>query len=223
LPADLIALQAFSRQTLPTSIKLGRTVVDCVPLVRQNSWKVKPYGRQGRTDYPERGAHLVSCAASFRKSLAGHPPGDAHGRLECGREKPHGLRVADAATGEVDALIGELTQHYPEELRPVLQVIPGRPDLRRVCGVYVLMTPRRDIYVLADDTVNAEPSGRGSAGDRDLHPLRSPAGLVRSREWLLSPWNFGSMRHSLAEKGGMGGGADPRKAWPSDPNCLGVN
>ena len=44
--------------------------------------------------------------------------------------------------GEADALIGGLTTHYPDTIRPALQVIEVRPELRRVAGVYVLITPR---------------------------------------------------------------------------------
>ena len=50
------------------------------------------------------------------------------------------------------------TQHYPEVIRPALQVIPIREGLKKVCGVYVLITPQREIYFLVDATVNIEPS-----------------------------------------------------------------
>jgi malate dehydrogenase (oxaloacetate-decarboxylating)(NADP+) len=102
--------------------------------------------------------------------------------------------------GEADALIGGLTKHYPETIRPALQVIPIRPDLRRVCGVYVLITPRGDIYFLADATVNIEPSAE------DLSEIAICAAEVarrfdqEPRVALLSFSNFGSTRHPLAEK-----------------------
>ncbi len=101
---------------------------------------------------------------------------------------------------EADALIGGLTQHYPDTIRPALQVIPVRPDLRRVCGVYVLITPRGDIYFLADATVNIEPSAE------DLAEIAICAAEVahrfgqEPRVALLSFSNFGSTRHPLAEK-----------------------
>ena len=68
--------------------------------------------------------------------------------------------------GDADALVGGLTTHYPDTIRPALQVIDVRPELRRVAGVYVLITPKGDIYFLADATVNIEPDGRGSGGNR---------------------------------------------------------
>jgi hypothetical protein len=43
--------------------------------------------------------------------------------------------------GEADPLIGGLTQHYPDTIRPALQMIAVRPDLRKVSRVYMLITP----------------------------------------------------------------------------------
>jgi malate dehydrogenase (oxaloacetate-decarboxylating)(NADP+) len=97
--------------------------------------------------------------------------------------------------GEADALIGGLTQHYP-----ALQVIPVRPGLRKVSGVYVLITPEGAIYFLADATVNIEPSAE------DLAEITVCAAEVarrfgqEPRVALLSFSNFGSTRHPLAEK-----------------------
>src|SRR5216683_569401 len=65
--------------------------------------------------------------------------------------------------GEADALIGGLTKHYPDTIRPALQVISVRPGLRKVSGIYVLITPRGDIYFLADATVNIEPTSEDLA------------------------------------------------------------
>jgi len=102
--------------------------------------------------------------------------------------------------GEADALIGGLTQHYPEVIRPALQVIPIRQGLKKVCGVYVLITPQREIYFLADATVNIEPSVE------DLAEIALGAAEVarrfgqEPRVAMLSFSNFGSTRHPLAEK-----------------------
>jgi malate dehydrogenase (oxaloacetate-decarboxylating)(NADP+) len=102
--------------------------------------------------------------------------------------------------GDADALIGGLTQHYPDTIRPALQVISVRDGLRKVCGLYVLITPRGDFYFLADTTVNIEPTAE------DLAEIAlSTAEMVRRfdvepRVAMLSFSNFGSTRHPLAEK-----------------------
>jgi malate dehydrogenase (oxaloacetate-decarboxylating)(NADP+) len=102
--------------------------------------------------------------------------------------------------GDADALVAGLTQHYPDTIRPALQVIEVRHGSRRVSGVYVLITQKRDIFFLADATVNIEPSAE------DLAEIAvSTAELARRfdvepRVAMLSFSNFGSSRHPLAEK-----------------------
>jgi len=102
--------------------------------------------------------------------------------------------------GDADALVGGLTQHYPDMIRPALQVIEVRHGMHRVSGVYVMITPKRDIYFLADATVNIEPSAE------DLAEIAvNTAGMARRfdvepRVAMLSFSNFGSSRHPLAEK-----------------------
>ncbi|HVT92198.1 MAG TPA: NADP-dependent malic enzyme [Bryobacteraceae bacterium] len=102
--------------------------------------------------------------------------------------------------GHADALIAGLTRHYPDTIRPALEVIPLREGFRKVSGVYLLLTTRGDLYFLADTTVNIEPS------PEDLAEIAlSTADLARRfnvepRVALLSFSNFGSTRHPLADK-----------------------
>jgi len=102
--------------------------------------------------------------------------------------------------GEADALIGGLTQHYPDTIRPALQVIAARPGLRKVSGVYVLITPRGDIYFLSDATVNIEPSAENLAEIAICAAETARRFGQEPRVALLSFSNFGSTRHPLADK-----------------------
>jgi malate dehydrogenase (oxaloacetate-decarboxylating)(NADP+) len=102
--------------------------------------------------------------------------------------------------GEADALVAGLTQHYPDTIRPALQVIAVRPGLRKVSGVYVLITPRGDIYFLADATVNIEPSSEDLAEIAICAAETARRFGQEPRVALLSFSNFGSTRHPLAEK-----------------------
>jgi malate dehydrogenase (oxaloacetate-decarboxylating)(NADP+) len=101
---------------------------------------------------------------------------------------------------DADALVGGLTTHYPDTIRPALQVIEVRPELRIVAGVYVLITPKGDLYFLADATVNIEPSSEDlaeiaiQASEKALRFNQQP------RVAMLSFSNFGSTRHPLADK-----------------------
>jgi malate dehydrogenase (oxaloacetate-decarboxylating)(NADP+) len=102
--------------------------------------------------------------------------------------------------GEADALIGGLTKHYPDTIRPALQVISVRPGLRKVSGIYVLITPRGDIYFLADATVNIEPTAEDLAEIAICAAEMARRFGQEPRVALLSFSNFGSTRHPLAEK-----------------------
>jgi malate dehydrogenase (oxaloacetate-decarboxylating)(NADP+) len=102
--------------------------------------------------------------------------------------------------GDADALVGGLTQHYPDMIRPALQVIEMRPGMRKVSGVYVLITAKRDIYFLADATVNIEPTSEDLAEIAVNTAEMARRFDVEPRVAMLSFSNFGSSRHPLSEK-----------------------
>jgi malate dehydrogenase (oxaloacetate-decarboxylating)(NADP+) len=101
--------------------------------------------------------------------------------------------------GDADAVVGGITQHYPETIRPGLEVIPLREGLRRVCGVYLMIT-QQGIYFFADATVNIEPTPEDLAEIAISAAETAERFNVRPRVALLSFSNFGSTRHPLADK-----------------------
>jgi len=102
--------------------------------------------------------------------------------------------------GDADALVGGLTTHYPDTIRPALQVIDVRPELKRVAGVYVLITPKGDIFFLADATVNIEPTAEDLAEIAIMAAEKARRFNQEPRVAMLSFSNFGSTRHPLADK-----------------------
>src|ERR1700741_4011769 len=52
--------------------------------------------------------------------------------------------------GDADALVSGVTQHFPDTIRPALQIVRVREDLHKVSGCYVMITRKGDIYFLAD-------------------------------------------------------------------------
>jgi malate dehydrogenase (oxaloacetate-decarboxylating)(NADP+) len=102
--------------------------------------------------------------------------------------------------GDADALIGGLTTHYPDTIRPALEVIDVRPELRRVAGVYVLITPKGDLYFLADATVNIEPTAEDLAEIAIMAAEKAHRFDQEPRVAMLSFSNFGSTRHPLSDK-----------------------
>jgi malate dehydrogenase (oxaloacetate-decarboxylating)(NADP+) len=102
--------------------------------------------------------------------------------------------------GDAEALIAGLTQHYPDTIRPALQVISVREGLTKVSGLYLLISPKREIYFLADCTVNIEPTAEDLAEIAICTAEMARRFDVEPRVAMLSFSNFGSTRHPLAEK-----------------------
>ena len=101
--------------------------------------------------------------------------------------------------GDADGLISGLTQHYPDTIRPALQIIKVRPDVRKVSGLYVLIFKHRLLF-LADTTVNIEPSAEDLAEIAVESARVARRFEVSPRIALLSFSNFGSTRHPFSEK-----------------------
>lgn len=59
-------------------------------------------------------------------------------------------------TGDADALIGGLTYHYPQTIRPALQCIGVKEGFNLVSGMYIVIIKRK-IFFFADTTVNVDP------------------------------------------------------------------
>jgi len=101
--------------------------------------------------------------------------------------------------GDADGFIAGVSQHYPETIRPALQVIRMREDVHRVSGLYVLAT-KKDVYFFADTTVNIEPTAEELAEIALLSAEVARDFNVEPRIAMLSFSNFGSTQHPLAEK-----------------------
>ncbi|MBL8211567.1 MAG: NADP-dependent malic enzyme [Bryobacterales bacterium] len=102
--------------------------------------------------------------------------------------------------GDAEALVAGYTRHYPDTIRPALQVIPMREGCRKVSGMYMLINPKGQIYFLADTSVNIEPTAEDLA-DIAIECADTVRRLdVEPRVAMLSFSNFGSARHPLADK-----------------------
>jgi malate dehydrogenase (oxaloacetate-decarboxylating)(NADP+) len=102
--------------------------------------------------------------------------------------------------GDADALITGLTTHYADTIRPLLQVIPLRPDVRRASGLYLTITPRGKLYFLADCTVNIQPTSEDLAEIAICAADTARRFDVEPRVALLSFSNFGSSRHESSDR-----------------------
>lgn len=101
--------------------------------------------------------------------------------------------------GDADGYVAGLTQHYPDTIRPALEVLRMKKGISRVSGLYIMLTERQ-VYFFADTTVNIIPS------PDELAEIAVCAADVASRYGfeprvaMLSFSNFGSNKHPLATK-----------------------
>jgi malate dehydrogenase (oxaloacetate-decarboxylating)(NADP+) len=101
--------------------------------------------------------------------------------------------------GDADGFIAGVAQHYPDTIRPALQVIGMREGVHRVSGLYVLAT-KKDVYFFADTTVNIEPTAEELAEIAMLAAQEAREFNIEPRVAMLSFSNFGSTKHPLSEK-----------------------
>lgn len=94
-------------------------------------------------------------------------------------------------TGDADAVISGLTRNYAEAIRPALQVIGMEEDVKKIAGMYVLLTKRGPLF-LADTTVNFNPTAEELADITLLAAKEVRSFNLVPRIAMLSYSNFGS-------------------------------
>ena len=103
------------------------------------------------------------------------------------------------ARGDADALLSGVTMHYPETIRPALQVIGAHPSAKLVSGMYMLVTERHVVFC-ADTTVNIDPTAEQVAQIAFAASRIARTMGILPRIAMLSFSNFGSVKHPDAEK-----------------------
>ena len=101
--------------------------------------------------------------------------------------------------GDADCLLSGLNMHYPETIRPALQVVKIKPELSIVSGLYMMLF-KDDIMFFADATVNIEPTSEDLAEIAIGTAETARRFGVEPKVAMLSFSNFGSTRHPLSEK-----------------------
>lgn len=102
--------------------------------------------------------------------------------------------------GDADALVSGVTQHFPDTIRPALQVIRMREGLHKVSGCYAMITRKGDLYFLADTSVNIEPTAEDLAEIALCTAETARRFDVVPRVAMLSFSSFGSSQHPICEK-----------------------
>lgn len=101
--------------------------------------------------------------------------------------------------GDADGLVSGLTLHYPDTIKPALQIIKKRDDLNKVSGLYMMIIKEK-VFFFADATVNIEPSSEDLAEIAICSADLAKRFNIEPRVAMLSFSNFGSTRHPLSVK-----------------------
>ena len=101
--------------------------------------------------------------------------------------------------GDACAMISGVAAHYPDTITPALEIIGKEDKYSKVSGLYVVIN-KKDVYFLADTTVNVDPTAEELA---DI--AMQSADFVRTfdiepKVALLSYSNFGSKKGETPQK-----------------------
>jgi len=101
--------------------------------------------------------------------------------------------------GEADGIVSGLTTNYADTLRPALQIIGTRPDVRKAAGMTILAM-RDQLYFFADVSVTIDPTAEELADIAILCANRVREFELEPRLAMVSFSNFGSVQAPEAEK-----------------------
>jgi malate dehydrogenase (oxaloacetate-decarboxylating)(NADP+) len=101
--------------------------------------------------------------------------------------------------GDADGLVAGLTAPYPDTIRPALQILGIRPDVRRATGMYMMLF-NNGVKFFADATVNIDPDAATLADTAIQVADAARAFEVTPRIAMISFSNFGSAPHPESRK-----------------------
>ncbi len=153
----------------------GITIIDPI-----NSDMVKSYTEEFYTMRQRKGVTLAEARRTIRKS----------------RNHFGSMMVL---MGDADTLLSGINHHYPETIRPALEVIGKREGLSKVHGMYMMVT-KKEATFFADTTVAIEPTAEELAETALLTAQKARQFDFEPKVAMLSFSNFGSAAHPLTTK-----------------------
>lgn len=94
--------------------------------------------------------------------------------------------------GDADALIGGLTNKYPDTVRPALQIVGAKDNVRKVASMHIIMTKSGPLF-LADTTINHHLDAEDIAGIAELVAEQVRSFNIEPRIAMVTYSNFGSV------------------------------
>src|SRR5215471_3038376 len=102
--------------------------------------------------------------------------------------------------GDADALVSGVTQHFPDTIRPALQIVRMREGLHRVSGCYAIITRKGEVFFLADTSVNIEPTAEDLVEIALCTAHMARRFDLTPRVAMLSFSSFGGVDHPICDK-----------------------
>ncbi|CAF3871056.1 unnamed protein product, partial [Rotaria sp. Silwood1] len=93
--------------------------------------------------------------------------------------------------GDADAMLSGLTRNYADAIRPAIQIIGTEEGVKKIAGMYLMITKKGPI-ILADTTVNFNPTAEELADITQLVVKEVKSFGITPRVAMLSYSNFGS-------------------------------
>jgi malate dehydrogenase (oxaloacetate-decarboxylating)(NADP+) len=101
--------------------------------------------------------------------------------------------------GEADGYLGGVSHHYPDIVRPCLQVIEADPDCHRIVGMY-MMTVNGQLLFIGDATINIYPDARTLAEIAIQTAKVARRFGVKPKVAMLSFSNFGTSEEMRTDR-----------------------
>lgn len=101
--------------------------------------------------------------------------------------------------GDADAFISGITRNYPETIRPALQVIGTEKGVKKIAGMYILITKNGPIF-FADTTININPTAQDLVDITYLTAKSVERLKIKPKVAMLSFSNFGSSEYEESKK-----------------------
>jgi malate dehydrogenase (oxaloacetate-decarboxylating)(NADP+) len=186
----LKAAQQVREENIATPILLGNAK-RIKQLIQDNQLDlshveiIDPMSPQNEADK----AKLIQYGDMFfeKRQRKGYNKTEAHDMIR--RRTYFGCMMVEA--GDADAMIGGLTRNYPDTIRPALQVIGRQDGVKKVSGMYILMSRLGPLF-LADTTVNFHPTAEEIVEIAELSAKEVEKFNIKPRIALLTYSNFGS-------------------------------
>lgn len=199
----------FPEATKPAVLQAVSVIVDegfATPVLVGNRAEVEAVVREHELDLDLSKIEIVDPAtddkaADYHARLYEKRQRRGEGRRATARrlESPldYALMMVDA--GRADGIVAGHDMHYPDALRPALQIVGPADKTKRIAGMYLILHKRGTLF-FGDTTVNVAPDSDTLADIAEMVADAAVTFDADPRIAMLSMSNFGSVDHPAAHK-----------------------